>query len=366
MNNIPENYNDILDEAYEWVLKFNSDTPVTDDGIVALKEWSNRSPLHKDALKEAEDFWCEAELLSRLAVPANQAKRTGLSGFMRRFIGKSPFLSGASTATFNYWGSFATVLLFLGLSIVLVSSSILFKGLSGNGTYSTAVGEQKLLILHDASEVQLDTHSQVRVAYEDSTRQVYLLRGKAHFSVTKDPDRPFEVYAGEGLVRVVGTAFSVYLKDNGVEVVVGEGRVDLARVLPNTENHTFPDQTVHDVRVRPGQVFTSLERGQSAQFNRAKQELIQLSDKALSDKLAWRTGVLIFVRDPLIDVISEIGRYTNVKIEIVDPALHDLVMGGRFRVGELDALFEVLDISFDVQVSYLDEHHVQLRFKSNG
>ena len=41
-------------------------------------------------------------------------------------------------------------------------------------------------------------------------------------------------------------------------------------------------------------------------------------------------------------------------------------MGGRFRVGELDALFEVLDIGFGVQVKYLDERHVQLRYKPSG
>ena len=41
---------------------------------------------------------------------------------------------------------------------------------------------------------------------------------------------PFEVYAGNRLVRAVGTAFSVRLDKDRVRVVVSEGIVDLAVV----------------------------------------------------------------------------------------------------------------------------------------
>lgn len=366
MNNIYDfqSRDDILDEAYTWVLLFNADTPVTDDDIAALKEWSSRSPAHREALKEAEGFWCEAELLSLLAVPTHQVRRAGLGRFIRRLIGAPSSVEGAGAVMFTRWRAFASVL-FLGLGITLVSSLMPVKDSVGNGVYSTAVGEQKLIILRDASQVQLDTHSQVRVAYEDSVRKIHLLRGKAHFDVAKNQERPFEVYAGEGLVRAVGTAFSVYLADSDIEVLVDEGRVDLARLALKPEQHVLADQVIPAARVQPGKVFMSLERGQGVQFNRVEQEFMQLSDKDLNNKLAWRKGVLVFVRDPLVDVISEVGRYTNVKIEIVDPALRDLVMGGRFRVGELDALLDVLDIGFGVQVSYLSEQHIQLRFRTN-
>ena len=59
-------------------------------------------------------------------------------------------------------------------------------------------------------------------------------------------------------------------------------------------------------------------------------------------------------------MVAELNRYLPLRIEIVDSALSDLPIGGRFKVGELEALFDVLETSFDVQVSRLDDQHVKL------
>ena len=56
------------------------------------------------------------------------------------------------------------------------------------------------------------------------------VQGEVHFEVSPDKSRPFEVYAGNRLVRAVGTAFSVRLDKDRVRVVVSEGIVDLAVV----------------------------------------------------------------------------------------------------------------------------------------
>ena len=364
-----------MEEAYGWVLKFNADTPATDQDIAALKVWSARSPAHRQALKEAEDFWCEAEMLSQLAVPVAQPKPEGLGRFFSGMRGFASFLGDGGGLVMGRSQVFAAVFC-LGLGVVLLSSLLPLNNSVRNGVYSTAIGEQKTLTLSDASQVQLDTHSQVQIAYEDGARVIHLLQGKAHFDVAKNPDRPFEVYAHEGLVRAVGTAFSVYLAGRDIEVLVDEGRVDLARVdLPSLAPSAAAPSSSPDApalidalpaaRAPAGKVFLSLDRGQGAQFNRAQQVLTQLSEKELAKELAWRKGVLVFVRDPLSKVISEVGRYTHVTIEIVDPALGDMVMGGRFQVGEVGALFEVLEIGFGVQVDYLNEGHVQLRLATN-
>lgn len=357
-----QQHDDIMDEAYAWVLTFNSDTPASKDDIAALNEWVRRSPAHKKALTEAEDFWCESELLSQLAVPVHQSLRSRVSRWLAGFALPSPT-------------AFAAVLL-LGLGITLATGLLPFNHSVGNGIYTTAVGEQRILMLGDDSRVQLDTHSQVRVDYQAGVRQIHLLRGKAHFDVAKNPQRPFEVYAGDGLVRAVGTAFSVYLAISDVEVIVDEGRVDLARIdvapqkkLPVTAEastskatieQSIPAQALPNEAPQSGQVFLSLDRGQGARFNKVEQVLAQLDDKALAKELAWRNGVLVFVRDPLSEVVFEVSRYTTTTIDIVDPELRDLVMGGRFRVGELDALLEVLEIGFGVKVTYLKKDHVVL------
>ena len=114
-----------------------------------------------------------------------------------------------------------------------------------------------------------------------------------------------------------------------------------------------------------GEVFLSLDVGQGAHFDQAEQLLVQLSEKEMDNAQAWRKGTLVFVRDPLSDVVYEVSRYTDITIEITDPDLKNLVMGGRFKAGDLDALLEVLEIGFGVKVIYLNERHVQLSLASN-
>lgn len=335
-----QSHADIAEQARVWVLRFNGDQSPTDADIRALRAWTGRSPAHRAALSEAEEFWCEAELLRELAVPLER---------------KAEGASGPWFAAFAWPRQGLAVAAGLLLGFSLIFSSLWFTSDSGvgNGIYTTAVGEQSNLVLEDGSLVWLDTNSQLRVDYQAGVRHLYLLQGKAYFDVAKNPQRPFEVYAQSGLVRAVGTAFSVYLADNEVEVLVGEGRVELGRVAQGD-----------DAR-EPVDVFHSLGRGQGARFDRVDQVYSELDDKSLAQELAWKKGVLVFVRDPLEQVVAEVSRYTDIQIDIDDPALGRLVMGGRFRVGELEALFEVLDIGFGVKARYLNEHHVQLYFASN-
>ena len=78
----------------------------------------------------------------------------------------------------------------------------------------------------------LNTNSILEVSYSDETRHLTLSQGEAHFDVAHNPERPFEVYAGKGLVRAIGTAFTVYLRKVDVEVIVTEGTVEIDSAEP--------------------------------------------------------------------------------------------------------------------------------------
>ena len=110
-------------------------------------------------------------------------------------------------------------------------------GDSQQALYVTAIGEQKTITLADNSVVQLNTNSRLSVDYNDKLRGIHLIEGEAHFQVAHNPDLPFEVYTGTGVVRAVGTSFSVYIKHKQVEVVVDQGIVEIdtmpAPALPN-------------------------------------------------------------------------------------------------------------------------------------
>lgn len=357
-----QHHKTIRSEARRWVLLFNADEAPIQADIHAMQAWANRSPVHLQELERAEARWRDTNQLTELAVPL--CVRCNISESYRSGWGLASFLSPGVMA------SVAATAMVLVVTVTLFIGG-LQSGVVGNGIYGTAVGELRTLTLEDGSTLQLDTNSQAQVNYSDQSRQIRLLQGKAHFDVTKNLDRPFEVTAAAGLVRAVGTAFSVYVNGDSVEVLVDEGRVDLARVgvaetafvkdVSPANNEGGQPQLLTVPKER---VFRSLDKGQSVLFNNQKEQFTVLADKDMQRQLSWRKGTLLFAGEPLEQVVSEVGRYTVAKIEISDPLLSDLEVGGRFNIGDIEALFEVLEAAFDVRVVTVAENHFQLHMSS--
>ena len=100
--------------------------------------------------------------------------------------------------------------------------------------YSSEIGEFREIALPDGSEIGLNTNSRAEVDYKQEARFVRLLEGQAHFDVSHNPDKPFVVYANDIAVRAVGTAFAVYIREDGsVEVTVTDGQVELSSLSDN-------------------------------------------------------------------------------------------------------------------------------------
>jgi transmembrane sensor len=248
--------------------------------------------------------------------------------------------------------------------------------LSSNGFYATAVGQQKSTTLADGSVLLLNTNSQIKVDYNNEYRNIRLLQGEAHFTVAKSVTRPFRVYAGNGRVQAVGTAFSVYLKDNTVNVTVTQGKVELASVhRPGTnrspQQGTRPgtnQSSGSNAIVVSGLVETlgTIKAGESATLqdflDADTVSTINVIDtveaQEMAKRLSWREGVLTFAGDPLEVVVAEISRYTTVSIEITDPVVRATRIGGRFPIGETDAMFDALEANFGLRVTRLSHDRV--------
>ena len=349
----------IREEAREWVIIFNRDKPPGPADIRAMQAWASRSPAHAAALKRAEARWEDTSQLTELAVPLCPSCKGSTNGRSGGWWGR---WLGAGTLSLGGVGAMAS---FFAITVVLFS---LYSAPAAvkNGVYGTAVGELRLLTLEDGSQLQLDTDSQAEIYFDENVRRIYLQQGKAHFEVAKNKDRPFEVYAAEGLVRAVGTAFSVHLKESvHVAVLVDEGKVDLVRVERASPGAVAVSEPLPKRMAQAeANVFGSLERGEAALFNRLEEQFTVLAEKDLELQQSWRKGVLIFAGEPLDQMVSEIGRYTSAKIEIKDSKLGALEVGGRFNIGDIDALFNVLESAFDVRVVAVAENHYQLHVVS--
>ncbi|MGE0410023.1 MAG: FecR family protein, partial [Amphiplicatus sp.] len=321
----------------------------------AFREWIKRSPRHYREIIRLARLSGEINVISEMAGPLKAAAES-LAPIARPQA--RPLLASRRRGA---------VLAGLALALVVGTAIIMGRAFLFNGPYviATAIGGYGERILPDGSVVKLNTASQIEVDYSQTERRVRLLKGEAFFDVAHNADHPFLVYAGDKMVRAVGTAFAVRWTDGDLFVTVAEGRVEygVARSSPDGARDggaalakiQSPDEgTAAPLALDAGHVLT-------VQSGVGGREIKDLSAQDLNRQLSWRSGVLDFTDKPLIDVVHEMSRYTELKIEIADPALRDLKLSGVFRTGETSELFDALTLSFDVEVEQVNKKLVRLR-----
>lgn len=344
---------DIEEEAAVWLIKLDSDGPFSNAQLTEIREWLQRSPAHREALERASVLWERMDVLSRLAVPLAEME-TPRTGVQR---GRDIFSKSASRAI----GAAAVVV--VAIFAWLLSQTGPEVPLIANGKYTTRVGEVVSLTLVDGSVAQLNTNTQLEVRYRNDQRMIRLLRGEAHFDVSHNPRVPFLVYAGSGAIRAVGTAFGVRLMDDDVAVTVTAGRVDLESLDTGLADGSALSPEEAGKRSHGAVRVGSLTAGQKTLMsNHRKQvDVVQtLTTRQLAMQLSWREGLLMFAGEPLEKVVAEINRYTDLAVVIVDPQIKAVRIGGQFKIGESDALLEVLQASFGIAVKRVGDGRVEL------
>ena len=306
-------------EAAAWLTALGRQH-VPPEELARFKAWLTQSERHRKAFSGMSALWEDLEVLKDLAdIDASTLPHRPDRALSRRQIIAAAACVPAAIVT--------------GIAIAVYRE----RWINERAEFATQIGEQKTVKLADGSLIQLNTNSLVREEYSEEARNIWLLQGEAYFDVAKNPRRPFSVFAANGVVRAIGTAFTVKLQsDKTFDVTVAEGRVALS-----AENS--------GVSVRAAAELTAY---QSAVFAKKVERVAQLKDHELTQKLAWRQGILAYTGVPLSDVVADVSRYTDIKIEIVDPVLRSKRVGGIFRVGELDALFDSLQLTFGLKVEH--------------
>ena len=366
MKNVVEfpNTASIRQEAIDWLIRLDAEAALPPKEHARLGEWLRRSPVHRQQLKEVADRWRRMNVLTDLAVPLGQLKHTvrGNRGGTSRIVGLA---AAAATIVFG---------ITLGYMRFLDPQSVV----DTNGYYTTAIGEQETASLSDGSIALLNTNTRIRVQYSEKFRDIHLLQGEAHFTVAEDAHKTFRVFARSSRIDAVGTAFSVYIKETSVEVTVTDGVVTLGAVLA-IEAHAGSAGEVGALEVAStepaikslgtlaaGEVATILDLSEPASSVVSLVNIRRdVGEQDLSRRLSWTEGTIVFSGEPLAEVIKEISRYTVVKIDFSEPSLRLIPVGGSFPVGETDAMFKMLEISFGLDVSYLSDTHVLISAASD-
>jgi transmembrane sensor len=191
--------------------------------------------------------------------------------------------------------------------------------------FQTGHGEQLSVRLPDNSVLHLNTDSAVTVGYGKTERYVTLRSGEANFEVAHDPKRAFRVVAGSAEVVDIGTIFDVRLESDSTVVTVIEGRVAVGPISGQEQSASVVQLSAnHQLRVTNG-VWPAIPVSVDAQRT-----------------TAWLRRQIAFEQEPLERVVAEFNRYGPKPIEIVTPALRNLLISGVFAADDTESFIAFL------------------------
>lgn len=210
---------------------------------------------------------------------------------------------------------------------------------------TTQAGELRILNLPDGTRITLNADSRIQVRYTPAARRVWLEQGHSHFEVAKDPARPFVVVARGVDVRAVGTAFDVRLGSQGVDVLVTEGVVAVAR----------EENRADAVLVAAGhRAVVTVDRVQPPRAV----NVTALAREELEKDVAWRERRVEFVSAPLREIVAEFNRHNRHQLVIEDPVLAEREFGGAFRTSDQAGFLRLLRDSFGITVETRGEQTI--------
>ena len=349
-------------EAGAWLIRLDGDEALSADEREELEAWLARSPAHVKQLRGLARFWRRANVLTELAIPLDKPGQEGRGHAegRRTRLGPVSMVAGVAAAAV-----LAGVAVFVANTASIGTDTGVDRaanGVGGVGTYATAIGEQRTITLADGSVARLNTNTRLSVEYGGRHRDIRLQAGEAHFTVAGNGERPFRVYAGNSRIQAVGTAFAVHIKGGDVDVLVTEGSVEIA-----TTGIPRPDGLAsHDPAIDALQVLATLQVGQQTTIWRSGEraaaidEIRTVEPLDIEKKLGWRDGLLTFAGDPLEQVVAEISRYTTVTVDIPDPEVRAIRIGGRIAVGETDGMIAALETNFGLRVTRIGDDRIEI------
>lgn len=282
-------------EAAVWIARLHS--PERSASLEAgLRRWLGESPEHRAAFDMANDIWERASALPEGALARTQAAGSS----WRRVAMPRPIAMAAA------------------LTAMLLTGAVAWLALR-QPPLRTQIGEQRILTLEDGTRIALNTSTRVVVDYTSTQRNVRLLEGEALFEVAPKPGMPFVVSAGERAITALGTSFVVRREHRDLTVTLMEGKVSISTVGGVSDTAT-PRILNPGERVMYAGVST------------------ERSDRPDLEKItAWRRGQVALDRTRLVDAVSEMNRYSQVRLGVEGSAAGEVRISGVFRAG--DSLF---------------------------
>lgn len=325
MSNNPSS-DPVTEQAAAWAKRFEDDEPVTKQEREEFRAWVS-NPAHQEAFLAQvaiAELASEVDLRAHVPVVRVIAADTTAASVQTAPTTRTPTgLRYAAAAA-------AALFIIAGVSWIFTSPQ------SRSTSFTTSTREVRTVDFQDGSTATMNTRSELSWVGSSQDRRVVLKRGEALFRVVHDVERPFRVLVGDlDEIRVVGTQFNVYRKSEGTIVVsVLEGQVEV----------------IH--RDSDARVIWSRHVSADQQLQYRNTGLPALRGTGASRAVRWTEGELDVEETPLAEVVAELGRYTDERIELVpDSRLARTYVGGVLSVNDIDGALTLLQKRVPIQVT---------------
>ena len=197
----------------------------------------------------------------------------------------------------------------------------------------TATGERREVVLPDGSQLALNTHTAVDVAFDATQRLLRLRSGEILIETARDAQagtaRPFLANTVHGRVRALGTRFLVRTDAERTRIIVLDKAVEVR-----------PSGSQEVRRLEAGSGIDVDAHGVGSEVAAA----IPVAD-------AWRQGSLIADNMPLAEFLQELSRYRTGYLGC-DPSLAQLKISGAFPIDDTDRALQVLINGFPLRIEF--------------
>lgn len=300
-----------LQQAAQWYARLLAE----DAGAKERDDWQHwleRSDRHRAA-------WRHVEAVSRRFAPLQAADTRQRAGAMlcqvpamvsrRRVLGGVLVLGSAAALGWTALREAAAIDLIAGRF----------------AEYRTGTAEIRELQLADATQLWLNAATAVDVDFSATQRRLQLYGGELLLETARD-SRPFFVDTRYGRLRALGTRFSVYQHDDGVQLSVFDGAVE--------------------VRSTDGSAQRIIAAGQQTRFDA---DHIDTPTAASSARHSWSRGLLLADDLPLADFIAELDRYRHGHLGCA-PEVAGLRVMGAYPLHDPQRALAMLEQALPVRV----------------
>lgn len=223
-----------------------------------------------------------------------------------------------------------------GLAAASVAGAVFLPSLA-RARVSTDIGDHKRLNPVHGLDLHINTLSTVSWITGDQP-QVWLERGEMAVTV-RAGSPPCRVSGGNGRLTLVSGTLNARLRGEALDLMVMDGDcVIIPEHLPVIESGP---------KAKVGRPLT-VKTGHAIMATGAATRLRPVNDGDIEFTSGWRQGELVLDGQTLGTAVDEYNRYLKNHIEIADPQLESLRLGGRFDTRNPNDFLSALNAGFGI------------------